>query len=213
VGYVLVDLLFRYWIRCYRIVGPENVPSSGGLFLIANHTSGLDPFLVGGFLKHRMITGPGKAELFSNPIFAYVLRRIGLFPLHRGAADPAAVRHIVEIYRGGGVVLIYPEGARSTDGQLLPFVPELARLIIKLKAPLVPVAIAGANDALPIHGRIPRLHTPVAVVYGTPFELDRYYGQKLTPEVMHEAAQVMRDRVAELLEVAREERRKAAESC
>lgn len=210
---VAVYLLFRFWVRCYSALGDRNVPATGGLFLISNHTSGLDPFIIGGFLKHRKISGPGKVELFSNPLYSHVLRRIGLFPLRRGGADAAAVRHIVEIYRSGGVVLIYPEGARSTDGELLPFVPELARLIIKLKAPMVPVAIAGANDVLPIHARIPRRRTPIAIAYGTPFALEQYYGQKLTEESMQEAAGIMRDRVAEVLETARAERKRVAASC
>src|SRR5947209_11936178 len=60
---VLVGLLLRFWIRCYRATNAEKVPH-GGAFVIANHASGLDPFLLGYAIRDHMPWGPGKVELF-----------------------------------------------------------------------------------------------------------------------------------------------------
>src|SRR5579884_4353408 len=79
----LTSLLLRVWVRYFRAVGAENLPSTGGAFLVANHTSGFDPFLLGVSVPQRVMTGPGKVELFKNPLVAWVMRRIGIFPLQR----------------------------------------------------------------------------------------------------------------------------------
>jgi len=205
-GVVLVGLLLRLWVRHYRAIGAEQVPASGGLFLVANHTSGMDPFLLGYPISKRPLFGPGKVELFRNRFFGYLMRKLGIFPVRTGVADAAAVRTMVELYRAGNIVIVYPEGGRSPDGELLPFLPEFARLAIRLRAPLVPAAIAGARELLPIGSLIPKMGKPVVVAFGEPFDLSAYYDRPLTPELDAEAAAVIRDRVAELLERARLER-------
>lgn len=202
----LVWVLFRLWVRHFRVVGVENVPPSGGAFLIANHTSGIDPFILGHAVGRRMLRGPGKVELFSNPFFGYIMRKIGMFPIRQEVADAAAVRTMVELYRNGRAVIIYPEGGRSETGELKAFFPDFARLVIKMKARVIPAGIAGAREVLPIGSLIPRPNSPVAVVVGEPFELSDFYGQELTAETLHRAAEILRDRVAELVTVARQER-------
>jgi 1-acyl-sn-glycerol-3-phosphate acyltransferase len=206
VAVMLVGLLVRFWVRKYRAIGAEKVPSSGGAFLVANHTSGMDPFLLGYPVSQRPLRGPGKVGLFANPFFGYIMRRIGIFPVRQGVADAGAVRTMVGLYRAGGIVIVYPEGARSETGELRPFMPEFARLVIRLRAPLVPAAIAGAGELLPIGKRIPRFGIPVVVVYGDPFDLSAFYDRPLTLELTQEAADVIREHVAGLLDVARQER-------
>ncbi|HEX6506576.1 MAG TPA: lysophospholipid acyltransferase family protein [Chloroflexota bacterium] len=204
-AFVLLIGLFRLWIQCYRAVGVEHVPARGGAFLIANHTSGIDPFVIGFSVPWRMLRGPGKEELFSSPFFGYLMRKMGMFPLRLDIADAAAVRAMVEVYRSGKVVVVYPEGGRTDSGEMREFSPELARLIIRLKAPIVPAGIAGARDVLPIGSLLPRPRTPVVVVFGEPFELSEFYGGKVSREAAEQAAVIMHDRVAALVAVARRE--------
>jgi 1-acyl-sn-glycerol-3-phosphate acyltransferase len=206
VAQFLVGLLFRFWAGGFRAVGVENIPATGGAFLIANHTSGVDPFVLGYPIKRRLLRGPGKVEIFESRFFSFFMRRLGMFPLRQGVADAAAVRTMVELYRNGRVVAIYPEGGRSQSGELRPFSPEFARLAIKLRAPLVPAAIAGARDFLPIGTYRPRRHAPIAVVFGKPFDLSLFYDQTLTPELLERAAAWTQSKVAELLPEARAER-------
>jgi 1-acyl-sn-glycerol-3-phosphate acyltransferase len=165
----------------------------------------MDPFILGLPISQRMLRGPGKVELFENPVFGWVLRKLGIFPIRQDVADAAAVRTMVELYRSGGVVVVYPEGGRSETGELQPFFPEFARLAIKLKAPLVPAGIAGGRELLPIGAWIPRYNSPVAVVYGPPFELSEFYGQPLTEDIGKQAAAIMEQKVSALVAEAREQ--------
>jgi 1-acyl-sn-glycerol-3-phosphate acyltransferase len=198
----LVGLLARFWIFHFRALGMENVPASGGIFLIANHASGIDPFLLAYPVRRRIPRGPGKVELFENPFFGYIMRKIGMFPIRQDVADAAAVRTMLELYRNGKVVIIYPEGGRTKTGELQPFFPDFTRLMIKLKAPMVPAGIAGAADVLPIGSYLPRPNRRVAIVYGTPFDLSEFYSLPLTPETLERATAILRDRVAEQLTLA-----------
>jgi 1-acyl-sn-glycerol-3-phosphate acyltransferase len=198
--------IFHLWIRYFRVLGIENVPATGSQFVLCNHTTGMDPFLLGYAIKHRRINGPGKIELFTNPLVSYLMRKIGIFPIHQGVADAAAVRTMISLYRAGRMIVVFPEGGRSETGDLKEFVPGLARLMIRLKAPIVPAAIAGGRELLPIHHRIPRRNTPVVISFGEQFELSDFYGRELTPEVMEEATGVVRRHIEHQLALAREER-------
>lgn len=175
------------------------------MFLIANHTSAMDPIILGFAVRHRMLRGPGKVELFRDPVTSWIIRKLGIFPLSRNGADAAGVRAMVELYRSGKLVAVYPEGGRSESGELKPVEPGFARLAIRLKAPLIPAAIAGGKELLPIGSVLPRRGTSVAVVFGEVFALDTFYGKPLTPETLGEAADVIQDRIARLLVIAREE--------
>jgi 1-acyl-sn-glycerol-3-phosphate acyltransferase len=130
------------------------------------------------------------------------MRKIGMFPLRQDVADAAAVRTMVELYRNGRLVIIYPEGGRTKTGELQPFFPEFTRLMIKLKAPMIPAGIAGAASVLPIGSYIPQPNRRVAIAYGEPFDLSEFYGQPLTSDTLERATAVLQDRVADQLSLA-----------
>ncbi len=205
-SHMVLSLLFRVWVRHLRALHVERVPAQGGAFLIANHSSGMDPFVLGVPVTHRMLRGPGREDLFTHAVFGYVMKKIGMFPLRLHVADAAAVRTMVEIYRSGKVVVVYPEGTRSVSGDLQPFSVDFARLMIRLKAVVVPAGIDGARELLPIKTRLPRRNTPVVVAYGYPLDLSRFYAGKITPEVAREAADVMQAAVAAMIQEAHAER-------
>jgi 1-acyl-sn-glycerol-3-phosphate acyltransferase len=200
--------VFRFYVRRFRAYGAENVPPQGAAFLVANHTSGIDPLLIGLAVPQRMLLGPGKIQLFANPVFAYVMEKIGIFPLHQGVADAAAVRTMVEAYRKGRVVVVYPEGGRSKTGEMIPFMEDFTRLVLRLKAQLIPAGIAGARELLPLGSWIPRADTACAVAIGRPFDLSGFYGKGLGDDVLTEATAVLWNRVHEMVQEA-EMRREA----
>jgi 1-acyl-sn-glycerol-3-phosphate acyltransferase len=209
----VIALFMRYWVRCYRPIGADHVPNEGGAFLVANHTTGMDPFILGAAVKNRVLSGPGKRELFKNPVVAFFMRKLGIFPLNVGQADAGAVRAMVDLYRRGRVIIVYPEGGRSKTGEMQEFTPDFTRLVIKLKAPIIPAGIAGGYDLLPTGRLLPGYHIPLVVVFGEPFDLSSYYGRTLAPDVLEEATQVLRGRVADLVAEAEREREVLRRAC
>jgi 1-acyl-sn-glycerol-3-phosphate acyltransferase len=106
----------------------------------------------------------GKEELFRQPLMDAVLRRLGGFPVKRGAHDEWAIHHAQEVLQRGLVLGIFPEGKRSRGKGLAPAKTGAARLAINTGCPLVPVAIQGTQHMFKSVSN----KSPVVVNIGTP---------------------------------------------
>src|SRR5438045_4404731 len=95
-----------------KVCGRSNVPRRGGVLIVSNHQGNLDPVLLGVRLD-RPLNYIAKAELFDNPIGAYVLRQLNAFPVRQGAGDVGAVKETIARLKEGHLLNIFPEGART----------------------------------------------------------------------------------------------------
>jgi 1-acyl-sn-glycerol-3-phosphate acyltransferase len=160
-----------------KTYGKENVPDEGGVLLIANHQSYLDPILVAVHLR-RPVSFFAKSELFENRYFGWLIRNLHAFPVKQGAADVGAVKEAVARLKEGHVLNIYPEGSRSDDGELLPIQPGVALIVRKAGVPIVPVIIDGSFDAWPRTQKLPHPHR-IKVLYGPPLQIDGLKGEAI----------------------------------
>lgn len=160
---LVLRLFFAIWLR-YRARGHERLVSDGGMLLVINHQSFLDPLLVGLPLR-RPVSYLARDNLFRVPLVGWVLRHTSVLPINREAASANSLRHLVGRLQAGFWVGIFPEGTRSRDGQLGPLKPGFLALLRRANVPVCPVGIAGANLAL---GRGARILVPgkVRVVFG-----------------------------------------------
>ena len=163
---VLTSLLFDL-----KVDGLENVPPRGGVLLVSNHQSNLDPVLLAVRLK-RPLNYIAKSELFENRIGGWLLRAVfNAFPVRQGAGDVAAVRETIARLREGHLLNLYPEGARTTDGEIAPLLRGVGLIVRRARVPIIPVVIEGSFHAWPIHRRCFRPH-PIRVRYGQPMDLN-----------------------------------------
>ena len=133
---------FVYHIRFkITIVGKENIPTDKGGFIIAsNHVSNNDPPFIGIVFKGKY-TFMAKEELFKNRFFAWLIRRLGAFPVKRGAKDFAAIDTAIESLNNGRTFIIFPEGTRSKTGELGRPKSGVSIIAVRAKAPVVPVFV------------------------------------------------------------------------
>jgi len=171
-------LLFRL-----RVEGAERLPTKGPFVVAPNHVSDLDPFALAAALPRRArretYWAGATVRLFTGP-FTRALSRLGrVVPVDaRGGARAGLAIGAAVLARGRGLVW-FPEGQRSFDGRLQPFLPGVGHLAAKFRVPLVPVAIRGTFEALPRGARRPRL-VPVTVRFGDPIAPEALAG--LPPE-------------------------------
>ncbi len=125
-----------------RVEGLEHVPRRGAFVLCSNHTSWVDPVLLGTLLP-RQVFYMAKEEIFASPPAALVLRTLGAFPVRRHHADRGALRTALALLGGGRAVAVFPEGTRSRDGSLGRAQPGVALLAVVSGAEVLPVAICG----------------------------------------------------------------------
>ncbi|MDX6313528.1 MAG: hypothetical protein QOF44_2992 [Streptomyces sp.] len=185
-------LLFK---RDWR--GMENIPADGGFITAVNHNSALDPLSYGHFQYNtgRVPRLLAKATLFDVFFVGMMLRGTGQIPVFRESTDAAnAFRAAVDAVNRGECVAFYPEATLTRDPDLWPMVGKtgVARVAMMTKAPVIPVAQWGANEALPPYGKLhlfPR--KTLKVIAGPPVDLSAYYGLDPTPDVLREVTDVI----------------------
>jgi 1-acyl-sn-glycerol-3-phosphate acyltransferase len=153
-----------------KVYGIENIPATGGVLLLSNHHSFLDPPCIGVQVR-RPVSFLAKSELFEVPVFGSVIPRLNAFPVRQGAGDIGAVRETIKRLKEGHVLMVFPEGGRSSDGQIQPLQGGFSLIVRKAGVPIVPVVIDGTFEAWPIHQSLLR-PWPVRVLFGPPLHVD-----------------------------------------
>lgn len=186
----LMRLAFRVESR-----GRENVPAHGPVLLVANHSSVLDPPLVGG-AADRQLSFLAKAELFDIPLFGGLIRRLNARPIRREGSDPGALRAAMRVLEEGRALLIFPEGTRGDEGVIRPAKTGAGMLAVLSGAAVVPVFVRGSGRAWPRGRRLPR-PAKVTVTFGQTlrFEAERGADRKRQYEI---ASREMMEAIARL---------------
>lgn len=147
---VLMKILFRIEHH-----GMENIPSGGPLVVTANHVTYFDPFWIG-VRVYRTMRFMTWDKVFENPISDAIFRWFGAFPVSLENAESGAYKASMKILHKGQALMVFPEGGRSRDGNLLPFKEGAARLALRTGATILPVAVIGGEKIWSARMRFPR---------------------------------------------------------
>jgi 1-acyl-sn-glycerol-3-phosphate acyltransferase len=154
-------LLFRF-----RVVHRERMIQKGPAILAMNHQSYLDPPLAG-VSCDRAIYFLTRRTLLNAPLLGWLLPKLNVIPVNQEGVDRSAIKALIRVLKAGNGVLVFPEGSRTLDGKLQPAEPGLGLVIAKTLAPVVPMRIFGAHEALPRGGGSLRF-VPITIVIGEP---------------------------------------------
>ena len=149
-----------------RYSGRENIPAEGGVLVVSNHQSHLDPPLVG-IGCPRQMNYLARDTLFRFAPFGWLIRSVGAIPIDRDGIGLGGIKESLRRLKRGEMVLIFPEGTRTRDGQIAPFRPGFTALAVRSGAAILPVAIEGAFQAWPRWRKFPGLGR-IRVHYGVP---------------------------------------------
>ena len=138
-----------------RLSGTEHIPAHGPVVIVPNHQTFADPVLVTIPIR-RPIYYMAWSRLFEIWGLNWAIRRLRAFPVQLESSDPRATREAVRLLQAGEAVLIFPEGARSLDGQVGRFKPGAFRLAASLGVPILPVTITGGHASWPPGRALPR---------------------------------------------------------
>jgi len=200
--------IIRAWARSilsaaavrHRGIGLENVPRAPAVF-VANHQSNFDVPLISAYLEHLRFVA--KAELFRIPLFGRVLKAVGMVRVDRKgtSSDRQALGCAADQVRGGVSLMFFPEGTRRLDGVLRPFKKGAAVMAVQAQVPIVPMAVAGANDIMPKHSRHIRAGRSAVLVVGEPISSEGLTlddRDVLTERVRAEVARLYRQGLEEI---------------
>ena len=153
----------------FRVSGAANLPARGAAILVANHPSDVDPILLGVALP-RTLHFMADVVQFQRGFVGPVITRLDAFPVRKGRVDTRALREALGLLARGEVVTLFPEGDLVRQSTVSSFNRGVALLAARSGAPVVPVAIVGAEHIW-MGGRIHRPFIEVRV--GAPIKFDR----------------------------------------
>ena len=199
----IAGIALRWFYRDLDVEGIERVPRSGPVLLAVNHPNALVDALLITWVVPRRIVLTAKATLFKHPVAAWFFARCGVVPLVRvsdirsgeltGTLDPGRNAHsfqaLHDVLRGGGAVLIFPEGKSHDEPALAPLRTGAARIALQARdenhiqrLAIVPVGLTFERKDTP--------RTRVLVQVGEPIAMDEWHGtagdgeaQALTDEI------------------------------
>ncbi len=135
-----------------RITGAANFPREGAFLLSPNHQGFLDIFLLFGALPwhvFRRMFFVGASEYYATPLRRRVARAVHVIPVDPDANLVRAMQAGAFGLRNGRVLVLFPEGERTVDGEIKTFKKGAAILSLHLRTPVVPVAIRGSFEFWP----------------------------------------------------------------
>jgi len=180
-GVRIFGLFARVLLR-YRTSGVEHLPAEGPFIISPNHQSYLDGFFLAAALPFRTVRHlffVGAAEYFESRFMRWVASTLNIVPVDPDANLVRAMQAGAAGLRLKKVLILFPEGERSIDGELKKFRKGAAILSAHLDAPIVPVAMDGVYDLWPRgrsfswRGLLPWRATPVTLRFGPPVRASR----------------------------------------
>jgi 1-acyl-sn-glycerol-3-phosphate acyltransferase len=198
--YYWIGYNFSRWLAKlffgFRILHRERMIQTGPLILAMNHESYLDPPLAGN-ASDRPIYFFARRTLLEVPILGPILPKLNVIPVDQEGMDRSALKATIRVLKANEGVLIFPEGSRTMDGSLQPALPGLGLIIAKTLAPVVPMRIFGAHEALPRGGGKLRL-ARITIVVGHPIYFTAADVESGGKEVYAKLSQRVMDAIAAL---------------
>ena len=157
-------LFFKLFHR-FEVIGSNNIPSTGAFILASNHQSYFDPPALGCKLP-RNLHYFARDSLFFWPL-GFLIRNLNSIPVNRSQLDIATLKRVLRVLKQGDPLLVFPEGTRSSDGQIQSGKKGIGLLLAKSQSDVLPARIRGGNEVLGKGMMIPRIGRKLVVSYGS----------------------------------------------
>ncbi|MDR2170799.1 MAG: 1-acyl-sn-glycerol-3-phosphate acyltransferase [Planctomycetaceae bacterium] len=191
-----VSLFFMIFYR-NRFFGCNNMPLEGGVVVAANHQSYYDPVLIAAGLRRRL-NFLAKKQLFTSKPLAWLIDLLDAIPLDIDGIGYEGIKISIRRLRNGEMILIFPEGARTWDGEIAEFKKGSLLLAKQTKSTILPTAIDGCFNSWPRTNKLPYPFGKFRVIFGKPVTYNEF--KNLSEEELRE---LIKTKITELLQKIR----------
>lgn len=182
----VVSIVYRIMFR-FRVTGVENIPSTGGIILCANHTSLQDTVALG-VACPRQLHFLAKHELWQIKYLSWLFDSLGAIPINRKNPSMESFKRTVQTLREGRAIAIFMQGGRREELNQSDAKSGVALFAVKGHAPVVPVNIYSKF----------KIFSKVHINIGKPLSFEEYWGEKVRTEQLNEIAGRVMDAIAGL---------------
>ncbi len=155
-----------------RVFGEHHIPLGKAIFA-SNHLSYLDPPFIA-ISSPAEIHFLAKKSLFSAPLLGWLIRRLNAHPVGRNAEDISVLKKVTQLLAKERKLLLFPEGTRSADGSLQPFLSGLGFIAYRSKSPIVPIYLSGTGKAWGMGKKFPKLSGKLDCFFGPPIYWNQF---------------------------------------
>ncbi len=156
-----------------KIINREKLIEQGSCIYVVNHQSFLDPPMIGQLFASTNVHFLARKTLLDNPVLRVILPYCNVIPIDQEQPDPGSILKVLRLVKGGGRIIIFPEGSRCPDNQIHDAMPGIGLILGRLGGvPVQPLRIDGAYDCLPIHSSKLRFK-PITISVGDPIEFTK----------------------------------------
>lgn len=195
---LVIPPIFKTFYKI-EVKGLENFPQ-GSVILASNHTSFLDPLIIG-IASPRYIYWLVGKFVYEVKYLKWFFMLCSCIPVDTQKTDIKALKKALRVVKENKVLGIFPEGGRSEDGRLQKIKGGVSLLALKSQAPVLPVAIKGAFEAYPLGRIVPKLFKSISVHFGTPLRFDEVMRDgRLNEKVLDGVSLKIMCKIKELLE-------------
>ena len=184
------------WNRI-KIIGADNIPNNGGVLIASNHTSYLDPPIVGVGYRKRPVHFIARDTLWSSSFSRWWFSKVGCIPVSRETGDTKALKLTIKALKEGKVVSIFPEGTRSEDGIIKDAKGGIGFIVKHSKCTVIPAYIHGSFNALPKNSKWIR-PSKVTISFGAPILSQGFDNQENSRESYDEHANLIMKSIRKL---------------
>lgn len=203
--YWIIWIILAPWVALFlptRIIGKKYYKETKGSSTIfaSNHQSMNDPIL----LKVRVNPNfriMAKDSLFKHKFFAWILGKMGAYPVNRGENDISAIKKTLGHLKNNKHVVIFPEGTRIDNGDMESLKDGVATFAMKTDSYVVPA----------IFKKKPKLFSHNTLLIGKPFkfsDFEEFRGVKITKELIQKGSQMLSEKLKFLKEISPKEYKK-----
>lgn len=168
-----IKIYFKVFYR-FKVYGVENLPP-GPAIIAPNHTSFYDPPIIAISCKEEVYF-LARGTLFDHVLFGTLIRHLNAYPVTGTAQDLSSLKLICRLLKESKKVVIFPEGIRSSDGELSEIKSGIGMLSQRSMAPIVPTYIHGAYEVWNNTRKFPKLFGKISCVFGKPIYPSDFQG-------------------------------------
>ena len=191
--------VFNTFIK--SVSGLENIPD-GPFIIAANSGSSIDSLVLARTFivhKNRMFRAITKKTAFYKFFGERICRWAGTIALDTNN-KAAILDTAAELLKKGGIVLMYPEGMRTRDGEMNKAKTGVARLVLRSKVPVVPIGVKGGFEVFPRGSLFPRkLGKRIEIHIGKPMTFEKYYDKEIDKVMLDEITTTIMETIAALI--------------